>query len=77
MQSQYSLLFSDVRVRDCVSQVSQDPHGLIQSLLGPSRKLISQGNVLLQTGVQTQERYLLLFTDLLIITKAKYGDNVL
>ncbi|XP_065107752.1 rho GTPase-activating protein 20 [Paramisgurnus dabryanus] len=57
--------------RDCVSQISQDPYNLIQSLLSPSRKLISQGNVLLQTGVQTQERYLLLFTDLLIITKAK------
>ncbi|XP_073711314.1 rho GTPase-activating protein 20 [Misgurnus anguillicaudatus] len=57
--------------RDCVPQISQDPHNLIQSLLSPSRKLISQGNVLLQTGVQTQERYLLLFTDLLIITKAK------
>ncbi|XP_052004745.1 rho GTPase-activating protein 20 [Xyrauchen texanus] len=57
--------------RDCLFNVSQDPWTLIQSLLGPTRKFITQGNVLLQTGLQTQERFLLLFTDLLIITKAK------
>lgn len=57
--------------RDCISQVSQDIWALIQSLLSPTRKLICQGNALLQTGLQTQERYLILFTDLLIITKAK------
>ncbi|XP_056321165.1 rho GTPase-activating protein 20 [Danio aesculapii] len=57
--------------RDCVSQVSQDIWALIQSLLSPTRKLICQANALLQTGLQTQERYLILFTDLLIITKAK------
>ncbi|KAK7169134.1 hypothetical protein R3I93_005206 [Phoxinus phoxinus] len=57
--------------RDCVSQVSHDTYALIQSLLTPTRKLISQSNVLLQTGLQTQDRFLILFTDLLIITKAK------
>ncbi|TRY97098.1 hypothetical protein DNTS_027287 [Danionella cerebrum] len=57
--------------RDCVSQVSQDIWVLIQSLLTSNRKLICQGNVLLQRGLQTQERYLILFSDLLIITKAK------
>ncbi|XDV30417.1 hypothetical protein PO909_033343 [Leuciscus waleckii] len=55
-------------VRDCVSH---DTYALIQSLLTPTRKLISQSNVLLQTGLQTQDRCLILFTDLLIITKAK------
>ncbi|XP_016365155.1 rho GTPase-activating protein 20 isoform X3 [Sinocyclocheilus rhinocerous] len=57
--------------RDCASQVSQDIFALIQSLLSPIRKLICQGNVVLQTGLQTQERFLILFNDLLIITKAK------
>ncbi|XP_073702067.1 rho GTPase-activating protein 20-like isoform X1 [Garra rufa] len=57
--------------RDCTSQVSQDIFALIQSLLSPTRKLICQGNVVLQTGLQTQERFLILFSDLLIITKAK------
>ncbi|XP_042587041.1 rho GTPase-activating protein 20-like isoform X1 [Cyprinus carpio] len=57
--------------RDCASQVRQDIFALIQSLLSPTRKLICQGNVVLQTGLQTQERFLILFNDLLIITKAK------
>ncbi|KTF83089.1 hypothetical protein cypCar_00014693, partial [Cyprinus carpio] len=57
--------------RECASQVSQDIFTLIQSLLSPTRKLICQGNVVLQTGLQTQERFLILFSDLLIITKAK------
>uniref|UniRef100_A0A671PGK5 Rho GTPase-activating protein 20-like n=1 Tax=Sinocyclocheilus anshuiensis TaxID=1608454 RepID=A0A671PGK5_9TELE len=51
----------------------QDIFALIQSLLSPTRKLICQGNVVLQTSLQTQERFLILFSDLLIITKAKYG----
>uniref|UniRef100_A0A673KL95 Rho GTPase-activating protein 20-like n=1 Tax=Sinocyclocheilus rhinocerous TaxID=307959 RepID=A0A673KL95_9TELE len=57
--------------KNCASQVSQDIFALIQSLLSPTRKLICQGNVVLQTGLQTQERFLILFSDLLIITKAK------
>uniref|UniRef100_A0A8C2I456 Rho GTPase activating protein 20 n=1 Tax=Cyprinus carpio TaxID=7962 RepID=A0A8C2I456_CYPCA len=57
--------------RECASQVSQDIFTLIQSLLSPTRNLICQGNVVLQTGLQTQERFLILFSDLLIITKAK------
>ncbi|XP_067264652.1 rho GTPase-activating protein 20 isoform X1 [Chanodichthys erythropterus] len=57
--------------RDCASQVSHNTYALIQSLLSPTRNLICQGNVLLQTGLQTQERFLILFTDILIITKAK------
>ncbi|XP_043105080.1 rho GTPase-activating protein 20 isoform X2 [Puntigrus tetrazona] len=57
--------------RDCASQVSQDIFALIQSLLSPTRKLVCQGNAVLQTGLQTQERFLILFNDLLIITKAK------
>uniref|UniRef100_A0A672RJG3 Rho-GAP domain-containing protein n=1 Tax=Sinocyclocheilus grahami TaxID=75366 RepID=A0A672RJG3_SINGR len=61
--------------RDCASQVSQDIFALIQSLLSPTRRLICQGNVVLQTGLQTQERFLILFNDLLIITKAKYGGG--
>lgn len=64
-----------VCVRDCTSQVSHNTYALIQSLLSPTRNLICQGNVLLQTGLQTQERFLILFTDLLIITKAKYGGE--
>ncbi|XP_059355872.1 rho GTPase-activating protein 20 isoform X2 [Carassius carassius] len=57
--------------RDCTSQVSQDVFALIQSLVSPTRKLICQGNVVLQTGLQNQERFLIFFNDLLIITKAK------
>ncbi|XP_052462121.1 rho GTPase-activating protein 20-like isoform X1 [Carassius gibelio] len=66
-----ALTKSKPAARDCASQVSQDIFALIQSLLSPTRKLICQGNVVLQTGLQTQERVLILFSDLLIITKAK------
>ncbi|XP_050975695.1 rho GTPase-activating protein 20 isoform X2 [Labeo rohita] len=66
-----ALTKSKLVARDCASQVSQDIFALIQSLLSPTRKLICQGNAVLQTGLQTQERFLILFNDLLIITKAK------
>ncbi|KAK2904982.1 hypothetical protein Q8A67_006781 [Cirrhinus molitorella] len=66
-----ALIKSKPVTRDCASQGSQDIFALIQSLLSPTRKLICQGNVVLQTGLQTQERFLILFNDLLIITKAK------
>ncbi|RXN29008.1 rho GTPase-activating 20-like isoform X2 [Labeo rohita] len=70
-----ALTKSKLVARDCASQVSQDIFALIQSLLSPTRKLICQGNAVLQTGLQTQERFLILFNDLLIITKANTSEE--
>ncbi|XP_039262495.2 uncharacterized protein LOC120338538 isoform X1 [Styela clava] len=39
------------------------------------RKYVMEGKVQLTTGMQTQDRYMFLFTDLLLIAKAKSGNN--
>ncbi|KAJ8253457.1 hypothetical protein GJAV_G00213160 [Gymnothorax javanicus] len=44
---------------------------LVQSFLTPSRVLVTHGPAQLKTGLQTQERYLFLFNDVLLIAKAK------
>ena len=56
---------------ECVSDISPTSCDLVQSLLGPGRKLVCHGMARLQAGLQTQERYLFLFSDIFIIGKAK------
>lgn len=44
----------------------------VQSFLtGSDRLFILHGHVQLKTGMQTQDRHLFLFTDILVIAKAK------
>ncbi|XP_072542844.1 rho GTPase-activating protein 20 [Salminus brasiliensis] len=59
-----------------VSDISPASCALVQSLLGPGRKLVCHGVARLQTGLQTQERYLFLFSDIFIISKAKPCSQV-
>ena len=48
---------------------------LIQSYLAcPGRSFLLHGHAQLKTGLQTQERHLFLFSDTLLVTKAKYGN---
>nr|XP_029516545.1 rho GTPase-activating protein 20-like [Oncorhynchus nerka] len=44
---------------------------LVQSFLCPDRAFLLHGHVTLKTGLQTQDRDLFLFTDILIIAKSK------
>ncbi|XP_036430288.1 rho GTPase-activating protein 20 [Colossoma macropomum] len=61
---------------ECVSDVSPASCDLVQSLLGPRRTLVCHGVARLQAGLQTQERYLFLFSDVFIIGKAKSCSQV-
>ncbi|XP_017558491.1 rho GTPase-activating protein 20 isoform X1 [Pygocentrus nattereri] len=61
---------------ECVSDVSPASCDLVQALLGPRRKLVCHGVARLQAGLQTQERYLFLFSDIFIIGKAKSCSQV-
>ncbi|XP_066515669.1 rho GTPase-activating protein 20-like isoform X1 [Hoplias malabaricus] len=61
---------------ECVFDISPTSCDLVQSLLGPRRKLVCHGNVRLQAGLQKQERYLFLFNDIFIISKAKSCTQV-
>ncbi|XP_015284974.1 PREDICTED: rho GTPase-activating protein 20 [Gekko japonicus] len=55
----------------CFSPVSPETCLLVQSFLSPNRTLLLEGHVQLKTGLQTQERHLFLFTDILVVAKAK------
>ncbi|KAM3935686.1 rho GTPase-activating protein 20-like [Leptodactylus fuscus] len=55
----------------CFSPVSPESCPLVQAFVCPSRSFIMHGHVQLKTGLQTQERHLFLFTDILIIAKSK------
>ncbi|XP_056883556.1 rho GTPase-activating protein 20-like isoform X1 [Takifugu flavidus] len=49
---------------------------LVQSFLaGFDRSFLLHGHVQLRTGMQTQDRHLFLFTDILVISKAKSANN--
>ncbi|KAK5891106.1 hypothetical protein CgunFtcFv8_018396 [Champsocephalus gunnari] len=50
---------------------------LVQSLLlpGSDRSFLLHGNAQLKTGMQTQDRHLFLFSDLLVIAKAKSANH--
>ncbi|XP_026530885.1 rho GTPase-activating protein 20 [Notechis scutatus] len=55
----------------CFSPVSPETCPLVQSFLSPSRAFLLEGHVQLKTGLQTQERHLFLFTDILAVAKSK------
>uniref|UniRef100_A0A670HXA1 Rho GTPase-activating protein 20 n=1 Tax=Podarcis muralis TaxID=64176 RepID=A0A670HXA1_PODMU len=57
--------------RDCFSPISPETCPLVQSFLCPSRTFLMDGHVQLKTGLQTQERHLFLFTDILVVAKPK------
>nr|XP_006639405.1 PREDICTED: rho GTPase-activating protein 20 isoform X1 [Lepisosteus oculatus] len=55
----------------CLSPISPDSCPLVQSFLSPARVFVMDGHVQLKTGLQTQERHLFLFNDILVIAKSK------
>ncbi|XP_069747423.1 rho GTPase-activating protein 20-like [Narcine bancroftii] len=56
---------------NCWSPVSPELCPLVQSIIGPHRTFLLEGHVQLKTGLQTQDRHLFLFNDILIIAKSK------
>ncbi|KAK1802910.1 hypothetical protein P4O66_021448 [Electrophorus voltai] len=60
---------------NCLSPVSPETCLLVQSYLTPSRRFISHAYAQLKTGLQVQDRHLFLFTDILLISKAKSSTN--
>ncbi|XP_068123011.1 rho GTPase-activating protein 20 [Hyperolius riggenbachi] len=55
----------------CFSPVSPESCPLVQAFICPSRTFITHSHVQLKTGLQTQDRHLFLFTDILIVAKSK------
>ncbi|XP_074838118.1 rho GTPase-activating protein 20 [Carettochelys insculpta] len=55
----------------CFSPISPEACPLVQSLICPNRSFLLDGHVQLKTGLQTQERHLFLFTDILVVAKSK------
>ncbi|XP_060716066.1 rho GTPase-activating protein 20 [Tachysurus vachellii] len=81
-QSAPSLVISKALTRsrtisrdNSLSPVSPETCLLVQSYLNPSRMFISHAYVQLKTGLQTQERHIFLFTDIILISKAKSSTN--
>uniref|UniRef100_A0A6J0UJM0 Rho GTPase-activating protein 20 n=1 Tax=Pogona vitticeps TaxID=103695 RepID=A0A6J0UJM0_9SAUR len=77
-QSAPSLVFSKalnksrMSARDgCFSPISPEACPLVQSFLCPTRTLLLEAHVQLKAGLQTQERHLFLFTDILVVAKPK------
>ncbi|OXB57134.1 hypothetical protein ASZ78_006996 [Callipepla squamata] len=58
----------------CFSPISPEACPLVQSFMCHNRTFLLDGHVQLKTGLQTQERHLFLFTDLLVVAKSK--ENV-
>ncbi|MCJ8747875.1 hypothetical protein PDJAM_G00158470 [Pangasius djambal] len=81
-QSAPSLVISKALTRsrtisrdNSLSPVSPETCLLVQSYLNPSRMFIGHVYAQLKTGLQTQERHMFLFTDILLISKAKSSTN--
>uniref|UniRef100_A0A8D0GYC3 Rho GTPase-activating protein 20 n=1 Tax=Sphenodon punctatus TaxID=8508 RepID=A0A8D0GYC3_SPHPU len=55
----------------CFSPISPEACPLVQSFLCHSRAFLLDGHVQLKMGLQTQERHLFLFTDILVVAKSK------
>ncbi|XP_042316097.1 rho GTPase-activating protein 20 isoform X2 [Sceloporus undulatus] len=55
----------------CFSPISPETCPLVQSFLCPTRTFLLDGHVQLKTGLQTQERHLFLFTDIIVVAKPK------
>ncbi|XP_069495813.1 rho GTPase-activating protein 20 [Ambystoma mexicanum] len=56
---------------NCISPISPETCPFLQSLTAPNRQFLMDGHVHLKTGLQTQERHLFLFSDVLVIAKSK------
>ncbi|XP_076159876.1 rho GTPase-activating protein 20 isoform X1 [Alosa pseudoharengus] len=81
-QSAPSLVISKALTRsrtlsreNCLMPVSPETCLLVQSYLMPSRHFVAHAYAQLKTGLQTQERHLFLFNDILLITKAKSSTH--
>ncbi|KAM8976353.1 rho GTPase-activating protein 20 [Pelodytes ibericus] len=77
-QSAPSLVLSKALIKSrtitkesCFSPVSPETCPLVQTFICPSRAFITHSHVQLKTGLQTQDRHLFLFTDILIVAKSK------
>ncbi|XP_051782133.1 rho GTPase-activating protein 20 isoform X2 [Erpetoichthys calabaricus] len=55
----------------CLSPISPETCPLVQSFVCPNRVFVMDSHVQLKTGLQTQERHLFLFNDILVIAKSK------
>ncbi|CAB1328833.1 unnamed protein product [Coregonus sp. 'balchen'] len=62
-------------VENCLSPVSPETCPLVQAFLSPWRMFLAHAHTQLKTGLQTQERHLFLFTDTLLIAKAKSSTH--
>ncbi|KAJ8409892.1 hypothetical protein AAFF_G00209330 [Aldrovandia affinis] len=60
---------------NCLSPISPETCPLVQSFLTPARMFVTHGHAQLKTGLQTQERHLFLFSDILLIAKAKSSTH--
>uniref|UniRef100_A0A8C0F6A0 Rho GTPase activating protein 20 n=1 Tax=Bubo bubo TaxID=30461 RepID=A0A8C0F6A0_BUBBB len=61
------ILFISFCREGCFSPISPEACPLVQSFMCHNRTFILDGHVQLKTGLQTQERHLFLFTDLLVV----------
>ncbi|XP_067888948.1 rho GTPase-activating protein 20-like [Heterodontus francisci] len=60
---------------NCLSPVSPEFCPLVQSIRGPDRTFLMEGHAQLKTGLQTQDRHLFLFNDILVIAKSKSASH--
>ncbi|XP_078078200.1 rho GTPase-activating protein 20-like [Mustelus asterias] len=59
----------------CLSPVSPELCPLVQSMIAPYRTFLMEGHTQLKTGLQTQDRHLFLFNDVLVIAKSKSASH--
>ncbi|XP_038631846.1 rho GTPase-activating protein 20 isoform X1 [Scyliorhinus canicula] len=59
-----------------ISPTSPDSKSLVRAFSSPTTAFIMDERVQLTTGLQTQERHLFLFSDVLVITKSKSSTNL-
>ncbi|MGH0167553.1 UNVERIFIED_CONTAM: hypothetical protein FKN15_053104 [Acipenser sinensis] len=60
-----------VKRESCLSPINLEACPLVQSFICPNRVFVMHDHVQLKTGLQTQERHLFLFSDILVIAKSK------
>ncbi|KAE8627473.1 hypothetical protein XENTR_v10007018 [Xenopus tropicalis] len=64
-----------INKESCFSPVSPESCPLVQAFLCSTRLFLAHSHVQLKTGLQTQDRHLFLFTDIMIIAKSKSPSN--
>ncbi|XP_041440504.1 rho GTPase-activating protein 20 isoform X2 [Xenopus laevis] len=64
-----------INKESCFSPVSPETCPLVQAFLCSTRLFVAYSHVQLKTGLQTQDRHLFLFTDIMIIAKSKSPSN--